>query len=207
MKKSVLLIISTVLLTTYIDAQDFKSLVSDINCNITVGFSTTSCDKHYDDPKLGLSLGVEAKKPILHYPNDASTIYGLVGLRYIFKGGKTNSDISQMFIRGVNLSSWHVQLPIHAGYNYQFKSFSLYFDFGPYVGVKVSESSENDKETTDLSSTEIGCGSNLGIKFKRFSIGMGADQGLTKFATYIDPDDGKINLKNTTFHFDLKWSF
>ena len=38
MKKSVLLIISTVLLTTYIDAQDFKSLVSDINCNITNAF-------------------------------------------------------------------------------------------------------------------------------------------------------------------------
>lgn len=207
MKKNLIMATAMLLCSTSISAQDFKSFVSDINYDVTVGFSTTVCNEHYDNAKAGLTIGIDARKPILHYPNEASTIYGLVGLHYIKKGGKTTTDISQMFESGVNLVSNHVQLPIHPGFSYQFKKFSLYIDLGPYIGIKVSEDGENDKNSTELSSTEIGYGVNLGIRFKRFAIGFGSEQGLTKFATYIDPDDGEINLKNRTGHFDLKWTF
>lgn len=206
MKKNVIMAIAILFCSPSISAQNFKSFVSDINYDVTIGFSSTACDKSYKSGKAGITIGIDARKPVLHYPNEASTIYGLVGLHYIKKGGKDTNDFLQMFDEGVNLVSNHIQLPIHPGFNYQFKKFSLYIDLGPYIGVKISENSENNKSIT-LSSTEIGYGVNFGIRFKRFAIGLGSERGLTKFATYVDTADGKMNLKNSTSHIDLKWTF
>ena len=192
--------------STSISAQKFKDFVSDVKFDISIGLSSSSCDKRYDKATLGFSVGFDARKSILHYPNEASTIYGLVGLRYIKKGGKTTTELDRMFDKGTSLISNHVQIPIHPGFSYQFKKISLYIDLGPYIGFLVSEASENDKQTTELSSTEIGYGLNLGIRFKRFAIGFGTEQGLTKFAKY-SYNQNSYEIKNSSGHFDLKWTF
>lgn len=204
--KKIFLALCAMLVGTGAFAQNFKSLVSDIDYDVTVGFGSSACDKYYDKGKSGLTVGIDARKPIFHYPNEASTIYGLVGLHYVIKGGSDSNDIWNSS-QNKKLVATHLQLPIHPGFSYQFKKFSLYIDFGPYIGVKIGENSENNKSKTELSSMEFGVGSNLGIRFKRFAIGFGSERGLTKFATYIDSTDGEMNLKNNTGHIDLKWTF
>lgn len=206
MKKYVIMAVAMMFFSTSIHAQNFKSFVSDINYDFIVGFGASACDKYYDKGKAGFTIGIDARKPILHYPNEASTIYGLVGLHYKKKGGKTTNDFLQSFDYGVNLVSTHLQLPIHPGFSYQFKKISLYIDLGPYIGFKIGEDSGNEK-SMELSSMEFGYGVNVGIRFKRFAIGFGSERGLTKFASYMDFSDGKINLKNNTDHIDLKWTF
>ena len=179
-----------------------QGLLSDVKFNLSVGLTTTTCDKEYDQAKLGWGLGIDAQKPILHYPNDASTIYGLVGLHLDKKGGKNSSDFLALMDDNANILTTNLKVPVRAGFSYQFSKISLFIDLGPYIAFKVGGSAPIDVET---SSVEIGYGAMMGIKFKRFALAFGSDQGLTNFAT-LTSDDDKINMKNSTGHIDLRWT-
>lgn len=179
-----------------------QGLLSDVKFNLSVGLTTTSCDKKYDQAKLGWGLGIDAQKPILHYPNDASTIYGLVGLHLDKKGGKTSNDFLALMDDNENILTTNLKVPVRAGFSYQFSKISLFIDLGPYIAFKVGGSAP---EEVEISSTEIGFGTTFGVKFKRFAIAWGADKGLTNFAT-MKTEDGEIKMKNTTAHFDLRWT-
>lgn len=185
--------------TNIISAQSF---FSDIKFNLSVGLTTTSCDKEYDTGKLGWGLGFDAQKPILHYPNDASTIYGLVGLHLDKKGGKTSTDFTALVDDDANILTTNLKIPVRAGFAYQFSKISLFIDLGPYFSFKAGG---DVPKNVEVSSTEFGIGTTFGVKFKRFAIAMGVDKGLTNFAT-MKVDDGEIKMKNTTGHIDLRWT-
>lgn len=202
MKKKVLTMFVTLLSANAIYAQNFKDFISDVNYNVSVGLSYSQCDKEYDQQKFGISFGIDAQKPILHFPNDASTIYGLVGLHLDKKGGKDTNDFLESFAdEDASISATHLKLPVRAGFSYQFSKLSLFVDLGPYFSFKVSGGNNSHVET---SSTELGFGGTMGVKFKRFAIAMGIDHGLSNFATTKDED--KIKMKNTTSHIDLRWT-
>lgn len=183
-------------------AQGTKNFFSDVKVNLSVGLSYSQCDKKFSSQKFGISLAVDAQKPIAHFPNEASTIYGLVGLHFDQKGGKTSSDVSTIGNRSANISAGHIKIPVRGGFSYQFKKCSLFFDLGPYVSFMTNSEGEND---INFSSTEFGIGSMLGIKFKRFAISFGVDRGLTNFATYRRAGE-EIKMINTTSHIDLRWT-
>lgn len=200
MKKIISMMFAALLSVNVVSAQ---GLLSDVKYNLSVGMTVTHCDKEYDLNRTGWGLGIDAQKPILHYPNAASTIYGLVGLHLDKKGGKNTNDFFAMLEDAdAYLSATHLKIPVHAGFTYQFSKISLFIDLGPYFAFKVGGDAPKNVET---SSMELGYGAMLGIKFKRFALAMGTDNGLTNFAT-LTSDGEKINLKNTTGHFDLRWT-
>ena len=203
MKKIILIMFAALLSANVASAQDFKGFLSDVKYNLSVGLTITGCDKEYDQNRLGWGLGLDAQKPILHYPNDASTIYGLAGLHLDKKGGKNTTDFMAMLEDDdAYLSATHLKIPVHAGFTYQFSKISLFIDLGPYFAFKVGDNTPQNVET---SSMELGYGAMLGIKFKRFAFAFGSDQGLTNFATLTSGED-KTNMKNTTGHLDLRWT-
>lgn len=190
---------AALLFTNVISAQGF---LADVKYNLSIGLTTTSCDQEYDQGKLGWGLGIDAQKPVLHYPNDASTVYGLVGLHLDKKGGKNSSDIKSLIDDDANILTTNLKIPVRAGFAYQFSKISLFIDLGPYFSFKVGGDAP---EKVEISSTEIGFGTTFGVKFKRFAIAVGADKGLTNFAT-MKTENGEIKMKNTTGHIDLRWT-
>lgn len=200
MKKILVIICAFCSLT--VNAQTFKDFLSDVDYNLSVGLSWSQCDKEYDNQKFGIAFGIDAQKPILHFPNESSTIYGLVGLHYETKGGKnTNDFFESLENEDATISASHLKVPLRAGFSYQFKKFSLFVDMGPYLSMKLSD---NGNEYVEMSSTEFGFGGTMGIKFKRFAFSMGADNGITDFAT---KKDDNMTMKNTTSHMDFRWTF
>ncbi len=193
-----------------VNAQGIKNLLSDINFDISASLSMSNCDNIYDIRKYGIAFGLDARKPILNYPNDRSTIYGLVGLHYAKRGGRITADIGDIYTYGKSLSASYIMLPVHVGYSYQFKKCSIFIDLGPQFTMMVGgEGDANDKEV-ELSTLEFGYSGSLGIRFKHFAFAVGSHNGLTKFGTHPNSigeyGNGKINLKNRTEHISLIWT-
>lgn len=184
------------------NVQSHKNFFSDVQYNFSVGIALSQCDKEYDVQKFFLAVGIDAQKPILHFLNEKSTIYGLIGLHYDTRGGKNTSDfIEALEDENASISASYLKIPLRVGLNYQFKRFSLFIDLGPYLSAKVSD---GDNEYVEMASSEFGCGTTLGIKFKSFAFSIGMDKGLTNFATMMDDE---LKMKNTTSHVDFRWSF
>ena len=209
MKKHVItfmLIISSL----FVNAQGNKNFVSDINLDISASLSVSSCNNIYDKGKFGFALGLDARKPILNYPNDRSTIYGLVGLHYSKRGGQTTNDIWNKAFSEKSLSPSYIMLPVHVGYSYQFKKCSIFIDFGPEFSMMVGGEGDANDQEVELSTLEFGYSGSLGIRFKNFAFAISNYNGLTKFGTHLNSmeeyGNGKINLKNRTEYISLIWT-
>lgn len=205
--KRIILLISIALACNCASAQETqqvekKNFFSDMKCDITFGIRVgrvegeVTDEIHYIEGYsnyyniMGLSLGVDVKKPILHFPNEASTIYAATGLHFL--GNKVYDD--EFLVEGDLIR--HIKIPLYAGFSYQFKKCSLFIELGPCLMFNIGG---DHKE--EYSSTAYGLGTHIGIKFRRFSFSVGTEKGLTKFTKDgMKANPGCINLSWTLGH-------
>lgn len=182
-------------------AQGFKSFISDMTVDLSVGATWGHYDKVYPSQKFGFGCGIDITKPITNFNGKRSSLYGLVGLHAIQKNASRTGAFDKQFETGEDVVASRASVPIHVGYRYQLKKISLFVHAGPYVSFSLSDNEDN-AEDVELSSSEVGLGVDFGIKFKRFAFSFGLDQGLTKIVSCKENDA----LKATTPHLMLVWS-
>lgn len=192
-----------------------KSFFSDVKYTLSVGMIGRYASYPFDDNKLGLNIGVDAKKNIKSYLEDKVDVYGLVGLHFVQKGGRQSTDFMDILEAGNTFNLRQLSIPIHAGGTYNFKKWQLFLDLGPYMAFKLGGT---DIEGLTTKAFDFGFGFNLGCKFKKkFGISLGMDKGFTKIADYEVTSDNdptgkltvgdKYSLKGTAAYLRLQWTF
>lgn len=194
--------------------QKFKDFLGDCKYEIVVGFNSSETTSPFVLPKYGYNLGVTARKEVTTFMEDKVGIYGLVGLVLTKRGGTTEykdilADPSKKVIHSAVQG---LSLPIHVGGEYKFKKCSLFVDLGPNVFFKTRGA---DFDNISTNSVTFGGGYDVGIRFKRFALGLGFDTDFTNIGTF-EANDQQMedfhltkrinNLKTSSYHFLLRWT-
>jgi hypothetical protein len=91
---------------------------------------------------------------------------------------------------GVGLTGYFVDLPVFAGYAIRTGSLDLYIQAGPYMGVKVKEKFDIEREEDLLAGFNYGLGGAAGINISKFKIELGYQHGLAN----INKGDNKVTV-------------
>ena len=216
--KKYLLVMVLALLSLGANAQNLqgvKKFLGGFKYEIMVGYHTSVATEPYDEPRLGLNLGITARKEVKTFLNNKLGVYGLTGLVLTSRGGTRGFSFFEYF---GNDDRWGVSaksLPIHVGCEYKFKYVSLFADFGPHI---LFVGGDSDIKNLSNNGVAFGGGYNMGIRFKKFAVSFGVDHDLTKLATFSPNDEQRSKLKipsdKETFnltgmegHLDLRWTF
>lgn len=186
-------------MTVSVSAQDFKKF----RFGPTVGLNVATTTSAEVSSRVGFQVGA------LGEYNFNDNFFLLSAVKFSQKGGKFAGG-------GGSFNPYYIEIPLHGGYRYNFNDkFSLFGEFGPYIGIgvcgKISEDGEPSINYFGNEGMEA-----LGAKAKRFDFGLGLAAGAeySNFQLRLGYDFGLTKLydvvgsaKNRNFYIALSYMF
>jgi len=192
--------------------QGVKNFLRGFKYEIIAGFGETKLSVPFDKAKFNYDIGVTARNEFKTFYDDKIGLYGITGLIFTSRAGKTDDDFETLLDIDRNVRISVLELPLHVGGEYKFRKCSLFADFGPNILFKLVD---NDTRNLKTNGVAIGVGFMLGVRFKRFALGFGYDNDFTnigKFTpdyqqqTSLGLDKDNYNIKSWAFNILFRWT-